>query len=90
MYKKRLNKNMHRSIILAKCGTRWVYGYLFAKNERDNMHDDEVLGYKKLAKGYAKLTHAQLGQLIVDQDLVEICHGIKENQSEERSPRSHA
>ena len=41
--KKRLNTNTHRSIILAKCGTRWVYEYLFAKNERDNIHDDEVL-----------------------------------------------
>ena len=29
--KKRLNKNLHRSIILSKGGDRWIYIYLFAK-----------------------------------------------------------
>ena len=31
VFKKRLNDNMHRSIILAKGGRYWVYEYLFAK-----------------------------------------------------------
>ena len=31
VFKKRLNDNMHRSIILAKGGCFWVYEYLFAK-----------------------------------------------------------
>lgn len=31
VFKKRLNGNMHRSIILAKGGRYWVYEYLFAK-----------------------------------------------------------
>lgn len=31
VFKKRLNKNMHRSIIIAKGGKYWVYSYLFAK-----------------------------------------------------------
>lgn len=79
VYKKRLNKNMHRSIILAKCGKRWVYEYLFAKNERDNIDDDEELGYKALAKTYAALTTAQLDKMIADKKLLEICHGCKEN-----------
>ncbi len=30
VFKKRLNKNMHRSILLAKGGRHWVYAYLFA------------------------------------------------------------
>lgn len=78
VYKKRLNKNMHRSIILAKCGNRWVYEYLFAKNERDNIDDDEEQGYKFLAKSYAKLTVAQLDELIAGARLLEICNGYKE------------
>lgn len=73
VYKKRLNRNMHRSIILAKCGRRWVFEYLFAKNERDNIDEDEELGYKFLAKNYAKLTEAQLEQLIAARKLLEIC-----------------
>jgi hypothetical protein len=74
VFKKRLNKNMHRSIILAKCGKRWIYEYLFAKNERDNIDDDEEQAYKSLAKAYAKLTIAQLEQMIAEKNLLEICH----------------
>ena len=39
--KKRLNKNMHRGIILARRRRYWVYVYLFAKNDRENIDDDE-------------------------------------------------
>jgi hypothetical protein len=31
VFKKRLNKNMHRSIVLAKGGRHWIFAYLFAK-----------------------------------------------------------
>jgi len=34
VFKKRLNKNMHRSIILAKGGRYWIYEFLFAKKIR--------------------------------------------------------
>ncbi len=30
VFKKRLNRNAHRSIILAKGGRYWIYQYLFA------------------------------------------------------------
>lgn len=36
VFKKRLDKNRSRSIILAKGGQYWVYEYLFAKNDRAN------------------------------------------------------
>lgn len=35
VFKKRLNDNMHRSIVLAKAGEFWVFAYLFAKKDRD-------------------------------------------------------
>ena len=34
VFKKRLNDNRHRSIILARSGRFWVYEYLFAKQDR--------------------------------------------------------
>ena len=74
VYKKRLNSNRHRSIILAKAGRYWVYEYLFAKKDRDNIEDDELAGFRVLAKAYAGLTNSQLTQLLQDQDLMEICH----------------
>ena len=50
VFKKRLNDNMHRSIILAKGGRHWLFEYLFAKKGRDNIEDDELAGFRVLAK----------------------------------------
>jgi hypothetical protein len=78
VYKKRLNKNLHRSILLSKGTTRWVYAYLFAKKDRDNIDDDELAAFKKLAKAYGELTEQQLKKLIGDKDLLEICDADEE------------
>jgi hypothetical protein len=74
VYKKRLNDNLHRSIILAKGGAYWIYEYLFAKKDRDNIDDDELLALRLLAKSYAGLTENQLSLLLANRDFVEICH----------------
>ena len=74
VFKKRLNKNMHRSIILAKGGTYWIYQYLFAKKDRANIDDDELEDFRTLAKAYAALSGDQLARLLDDADLVEICN----------------
>ena len=75
VFKKRLNDNMHRSIILAKGGRYWVYEYLFAKKDRGNIADDELVAFRALAKAYAGLTDEQLEHLLQDKDLTEVCHG---------------
>jgi hypothetical protein len=75
VFKKRLNNNMHRSIILAKAGRWWVYEYVFAKKDRDNIDSDELAQFRLLAKSYAALTTTQVQRLIDDQYFVEICHG---------------
>jgi hypothetical protein len=77
MFKKRLRKNMYRSIILAKGGRYWVYEYLFAKKNRDNIEHDELVSFRKLAKAYEALTEQQLSELLSDRHLVEICHDGK-------------
>ncbi len=73
VFKKRLDKNRSRSIILAKGGQHWVYEFLFAKKDRDNIEDDELDAFRKLADGYAALHAGQLEQLLDDKDLTEIC-----------------
>jgi hypothetical protein len=73
VFKKRLNNNEHRSIILAKGQRYWVYEYLFAKKDRDNIEDDELRAFRALAKGYADLMPKQLEVLLIDGDLIEIC-----------------
>jgi hypothetical protein len=74
VYKKRLDKNRHRSIVLAKGGLHWIYQYLFAKKDRDNIDEKELEGFRKLAKNYEALTPAQLSKLLEAKDLTEICN----------------
>src|ERR1700691_3023565 len=68
VFKKRLRQNQYRSIILARTGHYWIYEYLFAKQERANIEDDELAAFRKLVKVYAGLTTHQVNQLIRDDD----------------------
>ncbi len=68
-------RNQYRSIILARAGTFWVYEYLFAKQDRANIDDDELVEFRKLAKAYGGLTAHQVNRLLQDQDWMEICNG---------------
>ena len=77
IFKKRLNSNLYRSIILAKGGKYWIYEYLFAKKDRANIEDDELRAFRLLADSYAGLTAFQISQLLVNGDFVEICHDEK-------------
>jgi hypothetical protein len=73
VYKKRLNKNMHRSIIIAKGKNNWFYVYLFAKQDRPNIDDDELIYFRALADLYARKTDADLAKELAINELVKIC-----------------
>jgi hypothetical protein len=77
VFKKRLNSNQHRSILLAKGGRNWIFAYLFAKKDRANIESDELLAFRLLASSYAVLTDQQIDQLLINGDFVEICHDDK-------------
>jgi hypothetical protein len=62
VFKKRLDKNRSRSIILAKGRAHWVYEYLLAKKDRDNIDDKELAAFRKLARAYEALDDQQLGR----------------------------
>jgi hypothetical protein len=74
VYKKRLNDNMHRSIVLSKSAQGWVYQYLFAKKDRANIDNSELQQFRNLAKAYATLTAPKLTQLIAGNAFLEMCH----------------
>ena len=74
IFKKRLNNNQHRSIILAKGDCYWIYEYLFAKKDRDNIDDIELIDFRKLAKLYAGLSENKVEQLVHEKSLIEICY----------------
>lgn len=77
VFKKRLNENRHRSIVLARGGRFWIFAYLFAKQDRANIEDDELEDFRILARGYATLNEQQMAALLADKDLMEICDGHK-------------
>ena len=77
VYKKRLGRNLYRSIVLARGGRNWVYEYLFAKQDLANIGDDDLARLRKLAKAYEKLTESEVDALIQQSAWKEICHGIK-------------
>jgi len=73
VYKKRLSKNLARSIILAKGGRYWVYEYLFAKKDQSNIDGNDLVRFRKLAKNYEVLTEGHVSQLLGNQSWKEIC-----------------
>lgn len=74
VFKKRLDKNRSRSIILAKGRRYWVYAFLFAKKDRANIDDDELKAFRKLADLYAEKTDVEIDKELQAKVIVEICH----------------
>ncbi len=77
VFKKRLDKNRHRSIIVAKGRRYWVYTYLFAKNDRDNITTAELTGFRALADLYDRKTDTEIDLEVKIKELTEICHARK-------------
>jgi hypothetical protein len=75
VYKKRLDKNRSRSIILARGGRYWVYEYLFAKKDRANIEGKDLAKLRKLAKAYEALAVQRVNELIDEGSWMEICNG---------------
>ncbi|EJB5574075.1 type II toxin-antitoxin system RelE/ParE family toxin [Citrobacter freundii] len=78
VYKKRLNQNRDRAIILAKGGEHWFYTFLYAKQNIANINSSELSGFHELAKHYASLGDMKIAALIQSKELVEVCHDSKE------------
>jgi hypothetical protein len=74
VFKKRLDKNRRRSIIVAKGRRYWVYAYLFAKKDRANIDEDELRAFRKLADLYSGKTDVEIEKELKAKELVEICN----------------
>lgn len=72
VYKKCLSNNQVRSILLARGGDRWVYAYLFAKQDRANIDDAELRAFRKLAALYGAKTDADIDAELAAGELMEI------------------
>ncbi|QTF06814.1 type II toxin-antitoxin system RelE/ParE family toxin [Brenneria izadpanahii] len=77
VYKKRLNRNRDRAIILAKGGEHWFYTFLYAKQDMANIADSELASFRELAKHYSSLSDEKITELIMRKELVEIGYDHK-------------
>jgi len=74
VWKKRLNANRHRSIVLAKGGRFWVYQFLYAKKDQSNISQAELIEFRNIAKTYQGLTDLQVHCLLETKEFTEISH----------------
>lgn len=74
VYKKRLNDNLDRSIILAKGGRNWFFVHLFQKSAQANISENELAAFKAAATELAALTAPELAVAVHAGKLQEICH----------------
>jgi hypothetical protein len=74
VWKKRLNANRHRSIILAKGSRFWVYQFLYAKKDQSNIGPEQLTDLRELAKTYGGLTEWEVQHLLDMKEFVEIHH----------------
>jgi len=72
VFKRRLNDNQHRSIVLAKGGKLWVFAYLYAKKDRANIDPDELMAFRRLAQAYAQMNPPELARAIDAGELLEL------------------
>ncbi len=72
VFKKRLNENRHRSIILSKSGLFWMFEFIYAKKDLGNIEEHELAKFRQLASVYATLSQEQVRKLLQNKALVEI------------------
>ena len=74
VWKKRLQENRSRSIVASKPGRFWLFIYLFAKNDRENIDRDELEAFRKLSKDLGSKGITELETLLKDGGVMEICN----------------
>ncbi|CAB3961924.1 toxin RelE [Burkholderia cenocepacia] len=75
VWKKRLDGNRQRGIVLSKVGRAWVFVFLFAKRDRDDIDERELRAFRKLAADIGRRSDTEVATLIGLKELVEICNG---------------
>ena len=65
----------YRVLVASNFGERWVFMFGFAKNERDNIDDDELKLIKRLAAKLLSLNERDMRKALTAGELLEIKHG---------------
>lgn len=65
----------YRVILASNLRDRWVFMFGFAKNERDNIDNDELRLMKRLASAFLEMDDRMLEKALISGEIVEISHG---------------
>ncbi|HTX77282.1 MAG TPA: type II toxin-antitoxin system RelE/ParE family toxin [Terracidiphilus sp.] len=71
----------YRTIIAYRSGSRAVFLYGFAKNERDNIDSDELVELRKVGANWLNAANETLASALEDGALKEVTDDQKENDS---------
>lgn len=61
-----------------------MYQYLFAKQDRSNIDEDELRAFRLIAREYGAMTREQADAQVVDGHWIEICQGALTGELEQR------
>lgn len=62
-------------LVASHFGERWVFMFGFARNERDNIDDDELKLIKRLAATLLSLSESDMRKALAAGEFLEIKHG---------------
>ncbi len=63
-----------RTLLATNKNDKWFFVYGFAKNDRDNIENQEMLALKRLAAVLLGMDENSIKQLLADKELKEICN----------------
>lgn len=93
LFKKRIARPGHgkrggfRTIVATNLKSRWLFVYGFAKNERDNIEEDEEVALKKLAAAMLTMSPEAVASAVEADELIEvICDAQEEVQDTQSRP----
>ncbi len=75
VWKKRLLDNRLRSIVVVQGSTGWVFTYLFAKADRENISPKELAMFKRLAEIHDGFSASDVHQALHEGAIVEVMCG---------------
>jgi hypothetical protein len=67
----------YRTLLATNINDLWFFVYGFAKNDRDNIENQELLALKRLAAVLLGMNENEIRKLLVNNELKEICNNEK-------------
>lgn len=82
VWKKRVNENRGRAIVLTKPADFWLFTYLYSKSDRANIGQDELTGFRQLAAELGTGGMNGIAVLVSGGAIQEICNDCKSAEAE--------